>query len=770
MTVMIIRGQMQRKHLALKQCFVGMERDLMKSLFQHYDSDVDLAECIFAVPTPISAKLTAKDIDHFHHLLTKRIAASTATKVLVMGAVAMQVLKNSKYQDVYRVRGQSWVQKIGGRSVFFVVSIDPEEVTEDPSLFPDLLACVNKMFEQDSPKPQPKLTQWMIESPEELDEALQMIGVGSTVSCDTETTGLDPLHDKLITVGFCVKNSDDKSYTSIIIPRELVYDERIIQRLYKFFLSGYRFVFHNAKFDVKWFQVYLGLSFYDHGIDIEDTMLMSYVLDERTTRRAGGIHGLKTLSRIILDAEEYATDFDTFFKIPEEKRNYPALYEYLSKDLVYTYQLYEHFWKRMDEAGLLAADKAYTSILIPATLVMAEVELRGVKIDVPYLQTLGKTYEAELENIQSSISEYLFTQVEGKTHLYSLIDGFNPGSPAQILKVIKTVFDLDTVVTDTSRETLQTIVSTFDAHPVIHFCELILDYREFSKILSTYVRKLIESADENLRVHGNFNLNGTSTGRLSSDNPNLQTIPHGLGAAIRKAFVVPEGYAFINADFSQLEVRVAAVLSQDRTLIEAYKDGRDIHRETASKVFHVPYAEVTKEQRTITKRLVFGILYGISAYGMVHTLAEEGIHVTELEAKDYIDNFLDAFPEYTAWRKNTEAEFIRSQELHTIFGRVRRWPYLNYTNHHAAIREAINMPIQSTASDLCLKSIIRLHAPIKAIGGHILMTVHDSVSVEVPLENLESAVKLIKETMEHPPIESEIPFTVDITWGERWEK
>ena len=778
MSLLILRGHKQKKHSALKQNFVGQERGLMTSLFAHFDSDLNSVDTLFAIPYPQGHRLGVKEIEAHHKALMAKLEASNAHKVLILGADALQIVRGSKYQDVYRVRGQSWLQKIGNKEIYFVVCLDPEEVVDDPTLFPDLLTCIEKFFTQDAPTPAPKLVMWRTDTQEELVEALytafklatEDFGNNDVVIVDTETTGLDPLTDKLITLGLCVKDTAKNEYLSIIIPKDIIYDNNVIQTLINFFLGDLTFVFHNAKFDVKWLQTYMDLSFFDMSIHIEDTMLMNYVLDERTTRRAGGIHGLKTLARIKFDADDYGINFNVFLKQTEEQRDYPALYEYLSKDLVYSYMLFEDLKPRLEKENAFGSGSFYRDILLPATKALAEVELEGVMIDVLYLQTLGKTYAAEIEKIKTEIQEYVFSQVEGKIELYSIIDKFNPGSPAQILKILHTIFGMDKVVDSTDRETLQTIVQTFESHPAVHFCEMILDYREYTKILSTYVTKLISSADEKGRVHGNFNLNGTSTGRLSSDNPNLQNIPRGLGAAIRKAFIVPNNFTFVNADYSQLEIRVAATLSGDDTLINAYNAGRDIHKETASKVFHIPYDEVTSEQRTITKRLVFGILYGISAYGMVHTLAEEGINATEAEAKEYIDNFLEAFPGYTKWRKKIENQFIADQRVNSVFGRMRRWPYLNTSNQFSALREAINMPIQSTASDLCLSALIRLHKILKCIGGKIIFSVHDSLVFEIPTLNLEEAVNVIRREMESVPLENApIPFTVDIKHGSRWE-
>lgn len=406
---------------------------------------------------------------------------------------------------------------------------------------------------------------------------------------------------------------------------------------------------------------------------------------------------------------------------------------------------------------------------MPAIKALAEVELEGVMIDVPYLETLGKTYAAELEKIKAEIQEYVFSQVEGQTELYSIIDNFNPGSPAQILKVLHTIFGMDKVVDSTDRETLLTIVQTFDPHPVVHFAEMILDYREYQKILSTYVTKLISSADENSRVHGQFNLNGTSTGRLSSEQPNLQNMPKNMGSAIRKAFTVPAGYTFVNADYSQLEIRVAATLSGDAALIDAYNAGRDIHRESAAKIFNVPFDEVTDGQRFIAKRLVFGTMYGVTPWGLKNVLAEDGVTIEESEAKSLIDGFLNAFSGYKQWRTEVEKQFVQEQRVKSVFGRVRRFPYLNTGNQNSALREAVNHPIQSAASDICLSALIRLHKILKCLGGKILFTVHDSIAFEVPTLNLEEAVRVIRQEMENTPIkDAPVPFAVDVETGERW--
>lgn len=757
MKILLLRGFPQKKHVVLRRKFIGPEYDVMAETLAAFG--VDIEQCYIDFAGPYGGKLSQAQIRAYNAILAKKLAEIQPDKILVLGAEAYQIIRNVGYTHSYRVRGMAWMQKCGDHFAYTVACLNPQEVVDEPELYTDFYECVHKLVNNDQLKPPPRITQWTV-TPEELEEAYTKIIQYQTISFDLETTGLDPITGKITAIGLCVKEKD--TFLTLIFPQEILYTAPVCHRvkaiLEALLTNNHTLVAHNAKFDLKWLAHYLGKKLYKLNPRIHDTMLMHYVIDERTTQKPGGIHGLKMLAQIFLDAEPYGIDFkDSDYADKPE-----ILHAYLSKDVVYTYLLFELFQSKLTEMGLAGEDNFYAQILIPATIALADIELTGVMINAQHLSALDRQLVAELQDTTNQI-ELLIREI-----FPELLGKFNPGSPEQVMKILRR-FEVSDLIQSTSKENLLGLAQLYKGQPVGDFCNLVLKYRDISKVRSTYVTPLIERSKTDGRVRTNFNLNGTATGRLSSNDPNLQNIPRGHGAAIRNAFIAPDGYKFINADYSQLEIRVAALLSKDQNLILAYRAGRDIHRETASRVFGVAYESVTSEQRTIAKRLVFGIMYGISAYGMVHVLAEENIQVSVEESAEYIENFLAGFEGYTQWRDQVKAAFIKEQQVVSHFGRIRRWPYLNIRNNHAALKEAINFPIQSAASDICLNALIRLHPKIEAMGGHILFTVHDSISFEIPDDKLDEALELIKTEMQRPLGDGSVPLVVDVKIGDKWE-
>jgi DNA polymerase-1 len=396
----------------------------------------------------------------------------------------------------------------------------------------------------------------------------------------------------------------------------------------------------------------------------------------------------------------------------------------------------------------------------PLIPVLYKMEKFGMKIDKERLAAISADFTAEAADLEKQVMKEVGEQ-------------FNLNSPKQLSEVL---FEKLKLSTDGIRKT-QTAYSTGraelaklrDLHPVIGLIE---KYRVVQKLLSTYADALPKLADENDRIHTTLSQTATSTGRLASSNPNLQNIPTrtDLGRKIRTAFVADKGNVLIEADYSQFELRIAAALSGEKSMIDAFNSGEDAHMRTASEVFNVPVSEVTKAQRSAAKTINFGVLYGMSATGLA-----EATKMTRAEALQFINRYFATYPKLDAFMKNTLAEAKRTGRAETWLGRRHYFQDLhtpNFSLRQAAERAAMNMPIQGTEADLMKLAMIRLDAKLaeEFPESHLIMQVHDSLLVETPKELAPKITQVMEEIMEGVAPRLPVKLAVDIrtikNWGE----
>lgn len=396
----------------------------------------------------------------------------------------------------------------------------------------------------------------------------------------------------------------------------------------------------------------------------------------------------------------------------------------------------------------------YHRIEEPLLFVLARMENRGIGIDVPYLQKLGNQMEQTLAGIEKQIYELAGRQ-------------FNLNSPKQLAQVLFEELKLSPgkrrkTHYSTDVEVLQQLSR---CHPLP--AEL-LRYRELKKITSTYIEPLTDLA-RNGRIHTTFNQTGTSTGRLSSSNPNLQNIPirRDIGRAIRRAFVARSGFTLISADYSQIELRILAQLSGDEILRQAFTRGGDIHRHTASLVFGIPEAEITEPQRRVAKVVNYGLIYGMSDFGLAQSL-----DIGREEARSFIQQYYALYRGVDAWRE----EIIRQAETRgytqTMFGRRRPIPEFQSDNtqiRDAARRIAINTPIQGTAADMIKLAMIQADQELMRAGfaSGLILSVHDELLFEIESTRVEEAKKIIRPAMEHA-VDFQMPIEVTMGVGDSW--
>lgn len=399
--------------------------------------------------------------------------------------------------------------------------------------------------------------------------------------------------------------------------------------------------------------------------------------------------------------------------------------------------------------------KILTEFDLPLIPVLYKMERRGMRIDRDYFSKLAKEYAAEVEKLEKEIWELAGIE-------------FNVNSPVQLSEILFMKMGLPMKgIKKTTRgysTGAKELAKLMDAHPII---PKLVEYREAQKLYSTYILPMPEMADAEGRIHTTFTQNVTATGRLSSKDPNLQNIPVRTeeGKRIRTGFVAPEGRMLVSADYSQFELRLAAVMAGDEKLIKDFNDDVDIHTKTASEAFHVPYAEVTKEQRRAAKVINFGILYGMSVRGL-----SDAAKMPFAEAKEFIDNYFVLRAPIKEYLERVLAQARNEGYVETYFGRRRPTPDVksaNFAVRMAAERAAQNMPIQGTEADLMKRAMIKVDASLPA-GAELVMQVHDSLIVECDEGLADEVGRILKETMEGVAPELKIRLAVEVTSGKNW--
>lgn len=478
-------------------------------------------------------------------------------------------------------------------------------------------------------------------------------------------------------------------------------------------------------------------------------------------RKAG--HNIKDLMRALLD-EGLPTDgfvFDTAlaaYLLDATAGSYdlPRLAQtYLGEELpdvqsIWALQPVLH--EKMDAQAMLSL---YTDVELPLCPVLARMEQAGFLVDRKALYDFGESLTSSIEQLQQSI--------------WALAgEPFNIQSPKQLGSVLferlmlpagkktKTGWSTNAAVLDKLR----------GKHPIV---EQILDYRTLTKLKSTYADGLLKEISADGRIHTNFQMTVTATGRLSSTEPNLQNIPvrRELGAQIRRMFVASPGKVLVDADYSQIELRLLAHIANDETMIAAFRSGEDIHAVTASQVFGVPLAEVTPLQRSHAKAVNFGIVYGISAFSLA-----QDIGVFQNEAKAYMDSYFAKYHGVRAYMTRVVEQAKADGYVTTLFGRRRDLPELKSSNFNLRSfgeRVALNMPIQGTAADIIKAAMVRVDARMRAehLQARLLLQVHDELIVECPAEEAETVKAILVDEMEHV-VDYRVPLLVDAKIGASW--
>lgn len=511
---------------------------------------------------------------------------------------------------------------------------------------------------------------------------------------------------------------------------------------------------HNLKYDVE--------ALAQVGIRVSpvvfDTMLASYILAPGTRS-----HSLNTLAFTVLGHEMIPIEAliggagraqQTMSEAPRAD-----VAEYSCEDADYTLRLVHHFQRELQKQPALL--KVFTDIEVPLVPVLAHMELAGVKLNVNHLQELGASVGKTLRSLETSI--------------YKLAGGpFNINSPLQLRDVLFTKLRLSTTGISRTQSGLSTAADELDklegVHPVI---PRIREYRELMKLQGTYLAALPQLVDRRTgRIYTNYNQSVAATGRLSSSDPNFQNIPirTELGNEIRKAFVAERGQVLLAVDYSQLELRIAAHIARDRVMQNAFKNGRDIHRETAAFAYDVPPEKVTEEQRRQAKTLNFGVLYGMGPQAFSRAA---GVSLSTAQA--FIDEYMRTYRGIAAYIEEAKVLAATQGYVETIYGRRRYLPDIQSRNpqvRSAAERMAVNHPIQGTASDIIKRAMIAVYERLERgdpvlRGASMILQVHDELVFEAPAQQAARLARFAKELLESMERLS-VPLVVDVRAGKNW--
>ncbi|WP_415286252.1 DNA polymerase I [Candidatus Pelagibacter sp. Uisw_104] len=595
----------------------------------------------------------------------------------------------------------------------------------------------------------------LITNEKEIDEWINEAEEAGELAIDTETSSLDAHQADLVGISLSTKIGK-----ACYIPighkfKGCLKKEGVIKKLKPLLEDkSVKKIGQNIKFDF--------IVLFKQGINMnsmEDTMLMSYVLDAGKNR-----HNMDTLSEIHL--QHKTISFKEIVGTGKKEINFSDVeldkaMEYAAEDADITYRLYKIFSKNLKLEKLTNIYEIFEKPLIK---ILAFMEIEGIKIDNKFLKVLSEKFEKKISKLEKEV--FKISKKE-----------FNIASPKQLGEIIYNDLKI-AVLKKTRKGSFATNASVLEdlAFKGHEFPKLILDWRQVSKLKNTYSDALPEHINPTTkRVHTSFLLAATTTGRLASSDPNLQNIPIKSedGKDIRKAFIAEKGFTLISADYNQIEMRILADLAEVKELKKAFSNDEDIHSLTASQVFNVDIKKVDQDMRRKAKAINFGIIYGISQYGLA-----KQINVSNHEADEFLNAYFLKFPEIKIYMDNTIKFCRKSGYVNNIFGRRSHFNGINDKNFNVRNfqeRAAINAPIQGSASEIMRLAMIRLNKKFESIKNNkskILLQIHDELIFEVPVKEVKNITEIIKDEMTSVT-ESDLhtfstPLTVDVNTGDNW--
>ncbi len=612
----------------------------------------------------------------------------------------------------------------------------------------------------------------IVRTADQLASLVEALNTASLISFDTETTNVDPMRADLVGISLAINDQGgyyipighvgENAGTLFAQPSQEQLPLKTVLDALRPALTNPAIgkIAHNAAYDA--------LVLLNHGLEVTplvfDTMIAEWVRDPISR-----FLGLKNFARQELNIE--MTDISDLIgsgkkQIPFSHVPIEQAAPYAVADAVVTLKARDYLDARLRDPQINMA-KLFYALEMPIVPVVVAMEQAGALLDLDEIERQSRHLAAQIEQLEARIYK-----IAGAP--------FNINSPKQLNDVLFTRLKLSVAGLKKTTQGYSTNINTLDAlrdaHPIV---PEIIQYRELSKLKSTYLDALPALVNPRTgRVHTSYNQTGTSTGRFSSSNPNLQNIPirTELGREIRRVFVAPPGMLLLSVDYSQIELRVMAHMSGDETLIQAFHDGQDIHRATAAAVYGVPLAEVTYDQRAFAKRVNFGLMYGMGAF----RLARDS-DLTLKEAEAFINRYFERLPLVRDYLEQTKAFAIEHGYVQTLFGRKRFFPRLHHRSPTSAeaqadLRAAINAPIQGTAADILKLAMLKLHAFIRTQPDvRMTLQVHDELVFEVPEDRAAPLAAQIRQIMQDAlidnpiqPVEFAVPLQANAEYGTNW--
>ena len=620
---------------------------------------------------------------------------------------------------------------------------EPAMTEADNSLFePQPAASANRQTIETTPH-----EYHLVQTEADMQALVTLLSTADVISLDTETTSTNAIEAQLVGLSFAI---EEKKAYYVPVPEQADEAQNIVNRFKPIYENPKTLkVGQNIKYDLEVLRSY--------GVALQgplfDTMVAHYLLQPELR------HNMDFMAEVYLNYETVHIDalIGPKGKAQKNMRELAPseVYNYACEDADITLQLKNVLQPKLVEAGV---ERLFNEVEMPLIPVLAEMECNGVRIDTAALKETSQVFTERMLQLEQEIY-----QAAGKT--------FNVASPKQVgdilfgeMKIIDKPKKTKTGQYVTSEEVLQTLRSK---HPIVAH---ILDYRALKKLLGTYVDALPKLINPRTgHIHTSFNQAVTATGRLSSSDPNLQNIPvRGEdGKEIRKCFIPEEGCEFFSADYSQIELRVMAHLSQDANMLDAFREGYDIHAATAAKIYNKPVSEVTRDERTKAKRANFGIIYGITVFGLADRL-----NIERAEAKQLIDGYFKMFPQVQQYMEQAKETARANGYVETFFHRRRYLPDINSGNatvRAIAERNAINAPIQGSAADIIKVAMVRIFQRFQRenIRSKMILQVHDELNFSVLPTEKEQVERIVMEEMQAAyPLD--VPLVADSGWGNNW--
>ncbi|NPA81378.1 MAG: DNA polymerase I [Epsilonproteobacteria bacterium] len=574
---------------------------------------------------------------------------------------------------------------------------------------------------------------------EKLKSVIDKIDENNLIAIDTETNSLDSKDAKIVGFSFCIDEKEayyvpiNHSYLGVESQISMKEAKEALSKLFSRPVIG-----HNLKYDLVIFEKNFGFE----GISIKaDTMILAWLMDPESSISLDNL-AKWLFNHDMIKFKDVVKKGDNFSNVEIEEAT-----KYAAEDAWMTYKLYQKLQNLLEPTLLEEAKE----VEFPFIKTLINMEREGIKLDIDFFEKLLEKSKESLSKLTKEIYELTGSE-------------FNINSTQQLGHVLFDILQLPPIKkTKTGYSTNESVLQKLiDKHPVI---KKILEYREIHKLQSTYIEPLLKLAkkSEDSRIHTSFIQTGTATGRLSSKNPNLQNIPvkTELGREIRYGFVAKEGYKLVGIDYSQIELRLLAHFSKDPALLKAFEEGKDIHLETAIKIFG---EEEAKEKRNIAKSINFGLIYGMGARKLSQT-----INVSQKEAKAYIDSYFASFPTVKDFIKKAEEEAKERGYVETLLKRRRYFDFAHANAFQMAgyLREAVNTIFQGSAADLIKLAMNKINQTLDREKGKMLLQIHDELIFEVKEEFCEDYAKEAKEIMENI-YKLNVPLKASVAIGDRW--